>query len=148
MWNLPELRETLPLVLDGQPVLVVHVSLPLPKVLAQLVGCRPPRHCGSCRLVPGRKVGDCDGFPHVCGRGVCRPVARLPPVVVHEVGWGLRRGDGRRSCMLTGASHTARWLALSHQGVLSRTWGRQRGPISGKGQWFAAACSTGSQFGP
>lgn len=52
------------------------------------------------------------------------------------------------SCMLMGTSHTARWLALSHQGVRSRTWGRQRGPISGNGQWFAAVSSTGSQFGP
>ena len=89
--NLPELRETLSLVLDGQPVLIVHVSLPLPKVLAQLVGSCPSRHCRSRRLVPGGQVGDCDGFPHVCGRGVCRPVARLPPLVVHEARFGLKK---------------------------------------------------------
>lgn len=39
-------------------------------------------------------------------------MARLPPVVVHEAGLRLRGGDGRRSCMLMGTSHTARWLAL------------------------------------
>lgn len=146
--NLPELRETLSLVLDGQPVLIVHVSLPLPKVLAQLVGGCPSCHCRSRRLVPGGQVGDCDGFPHVCGGCVCRPVARLPPVVVHEAGFGLKRGDGPVLVMLMGTSHTARWLALSHRGVPSRAWGWQRGPISGEGQWFAAVASTGSQFGP
>lgn len=75
-------------------------------------------------------------------------MARLPPVVVHEASLRVRGGDGRRSCMLMGTSQTARWLVLRQEGVLSRTWGRQRGPISGSGQWFAAACSTGSQFGP